>query len=90
MATPHVHPRALSALLALCGEEKIEVARRASMSPGHLRDLETFRNRGLAHEVRQRLAMAFRASDVTAASITCWCDRPGGGCRALLDEEETG
>lgn len=89
MAAAHIHPRALSALLALSGEDKSEVARRASMSPGHLRDLETFRNRGLSLEVRTRLAMAFRARDVTPASLSCWCDRPGGSCRAMAEEDET-
>lgn len=87
MATAHIHPRALSALLALSGEDKIQIARRATMSPGQLRDYETFRNRGLALDVRQRVADAFESPDVIANSITCWCDRPGGTCRALLDPE---
>jgi hypothetical protein len=83
MSRPHVHPRALSALLALSGEQKMEIARRAGMSPGHLHDLETFRNRGLSSELRRRVALAFANPAVTAASLTCWCPRPGGSCLSL-------
>lgn len=85
MATPHIQPRALSALLSLAGEDKIQLAMRAQMSAGHLRDLETFRNKGQSAAVRRRIANAFRSSEVRASSITCWCDRPGGVCRALLE-----
>lgn len=88
MSRPHLHSRALGALLALSGEDKSRVASRAGMSAGHLRDLETFRNKGLSLEVRRQVAEAFRHPGVTVASVTCWCDRPAGSCRALEVESD--
>jgi hypothetical protein len=82
----HTNSAALRAFVAMWTAEKgpddeprskSDLCREAQITPGHMWDLETFRNKGTDPELRQRLADAL---GVPVQAITCQCARPNGVC----------
>jgi hypothetical protein len=73
----HTNPAALRAFVSMSQGSKSDLCRQAEITPGHLWDLETFRNKGTDPALRRKLADAL---GVPVEAITCRCDRPGGRC----------
>jgi hypothetical protein len=82
----HIHPAALSALLAHdpSGRPYSVVASAAGFTPANVREFQTGVRSGARAETRSRLAAEM---GVPAGAITCWCDRPDGRCRSLQEND---
>jgi hypothetical protein len=76
----HINAAALRAFVSMYPGSKSELCREAEITPGHLWDLETFRNRGTSLALRVRVAGAL---GVPVEAITCRCGRPDGSCLSI-------